>query len=314
MLVVDAHMHIWERLDGFVFGTMRTSNYRYGKVTYTGADGSFEFARWMPPSFVDSSARPELYFEFMEWAGVDKSVLLQGPVYGSQNAYYAQLRERHPDKFTFSYAFVDPRDPERAIRDLDVAVKVYHLNGAKFEPPHTPFWLDDPAVIPLWDKIAELGIVAAVDLGWHPEKPYHMQNDRFERIVARYRDTQFVLLHLGGSDLGNLQQHYPFPRLQRTLELRKYPNLHFEMGGLVSVCEYDEYPYERVQEMVRAAWETVGPDRLFWGSDWPYSEQLCTYPQNVNVIRKFCDFLPQEDKEKILGGNAMAFYGARGQR
>ncbi len=314
MQVVDAHVHVWEQVDGFVFGTMRTSNNRYGKMAYSGADGRFEIARWMPPSFADSSARPEVLFEYMEWAGVDKAVLLQGPVYGSQNAYYAALRERYPDRLIFSYAFVDPRYPEKAIRDLETAVRVYHLNGVKFEPPHTPFWLDDPALIPLYDKIAELGIVAAVDLGWHPEKPYHMQTDRFEKIVARYPGIEFVLLHLGGSDLGNLEQQYPFPRLQKTLELRKYPNVHFELGGLVSVCEHDEYPYERVQHIVRAAWEAVGADRLFWGSDWPYSNQLCTYPQNVNVIRKFCGFLQEADKAKIMGGTALEFYGRRGRK
>jgi predicted TIM-barrel fold metal-dependent hydrolase len=313
-MVVDSHMHVWERVDGTVFGTLRSSNHRYGKMLYTGAGGTSEIARWMPPAFADSSARAELYIEYMEWAGVDKAVLLQGPVYGSQNAYCADLRQRYPDKFIFSYAFVDPRDPQRAIRDLEVAVKTYHLNGVKFEPPHTPFWLDDPTVIPLWDKIAELGVVAAVDLGWHPERAYHMQNDRLERIIARYPDTPFVLLHLGGSDLGNLEQQHPFPTLQRTLQLRKYPNLYFEIGGLVSVCEHDEYPYTRVQEIVRAAWEAVGADRLFWGSDWPYAEQLCTYLQNVNVMRKFCDFLPAADKEKILAGTAMAFYGTRGQK
>jgi predicted TIM-barrel fold metal-dependent hydrolase len=237
---------------------------------------------------------------------------MQGPCYGDQNAYYAELRDRYPDKFIFAFAFVDPRYPEKALRDLDVAIKSHGLNGIKFEPNHTPFWLDDPDLKPVWDKIAELGIVAAIDLGWNPHNEYNMQNDQVEKVIVQYPETPFVLLHFGGSDLGNPDQVYPFPALQKTLELRKYPNVYFEAGGLVMMGEEDEYPYERVQDMIRAVWEKVEPERMFWGSDWPYTNQCCTYPQNVDVLRKHCNFLSEEDKSKILGESAMAFYGERG--
>ena len=51
----------------------------------------------------------------------------------------------------------------------------------------------------------------------------------------------------------------------------------------------------------------IGPDQIMWGSDYPHPEG--TWPNTAEYFRTtFSDF-PEADGRKILGANAIAFYG-----
>ena len=41
-----------------------------------------------------------------------------------------------------------------------------------------------------------------------------------------------------------------------------------------------------------------------WGSDMPNVERFCTYGQSLEYLRRYCDFLPASDMDRILGDNA----------
>ena len=54
--------------------------------------------------------------------------------------------------------------------------------------------------------------------------------------------------------------------------------------------------------------KTAGPDRLFWGSDWPFAayEDKVTYS---DTIRDFFDWIPDPAARRKIGGEtAFKFY------
>ena len=52
----------------------------------------------------------------------------------------------------------------------------------------------------------------------------------------------------------------------------------------------------------------LGAGRLVWGSDMPNVERFCTYGQSLEYLRRYCDFLPASDMDRILGDNAARLY------
>jgi hypothetical protein len=44
------------------------------------------------------------------------------------------------------------------------------------------------------------------------------------------------------------------------------------------------------------------------GSAMPNVERICTYGQSLEYLRRYCDFLPASDMDRILGDNAARLY------
>jgi len=262
----------------------------------------------MPPSFTTSTVSPEMVLEYMNSVQIDKAVLMQAPVYGVHNEYVAEVLAKYPDKFR-GFALIDPRSKE-APGKIDYLAHTLKFCGVKFEVPDVPFWLDGKEYWPLWEKISEESLLVAFDLGWDKtENPYCFQVKQLAELMKNFPEMKVIVLHLGVSRLWDSNQKYPFPFLQQTLQLAEFPNVWFEISCLPLLCEEEEYPYPRAQQIIEIAYKEVGSKRIVWGSDFPTVLQACTYRQTLNLIRNHCDFLTQKDKELILGKNAFELYG-----
>ena len=318
MEIIDAHVHVLPFLAGKRNQMLNTGEF-YGKVR-RGAHGEWRpgarrgLIQFAPPSFHPTSVSPEMLIAYMDWAGVNRAVLMQAPMYGNHNEYTASVAKANPTRFPVSIGLADPREGEKGLDELQLIHELGHA-GVKLEIPDQPFWVDDETYNPFWKKIEQLRLVCCIDLGWDPPvNPYNFQIDRLEKVVRRFPKIQFLIIHLGVSYLTDIGQKYPFPTLQKTLALKQYTNVWFDLTGLEEFCEdepppMNEYPFPRAQEIVRAAVEAVGPERLMWGTDFPSILVYCTYPQTLNLIRYHCSFLSEGDKEHILGKTAKNLFG-----
>jgi len=70
----------------------------------------------------------------------------------------------------------------------------------------------------------------------------------------------------------------------------------------------EEYPYPRVQEVIKVACEKASSDAIMWGSDYPSVLVSCTYKQTVKIVTEHCDFLSKGEKAKIMSENASNFF------
>jgi L-fucono-1,5-lactonase len=55
-------------------------------------------------------------------------------------------------------------------------------------------------------------------------------------------------------------------------------------------------------------WDTFGPDRLIYGSDWPNSDQWAAYPQILKIVREYFTAKGPQVMEKFFWKNSIAAY------
>ena len=64
----------------------------------------------------------------------------------------------------------------------------------------------------------------------------------------------------------------------------------------------DFYPY--LDEL----FESFGPSRLLYGSDWPVCLLAANYEQQLFIIQSYLANASAREKEQVLGENAVNFY------
>jgi len=316
-LIIDCHLHCFPWIGGVRDGKAATKGDRFGFV-YRVEENSVEKSRYMPPSFHNTSSQPEVALAYMEDAGVDKAVLMQSQCYGNHNEFISSLVSKWPKKFV-GMALVDPQQGgKELIASMRHAILELGLKGFKFEIPDIPFHPGDPQYLPMWKEIRKLDVPVVIDLGWG-EGDYYFDLDGIHKVLGQVEGLRMVLAHLGVSRLWDPKEQYPFPTLQRTLSLaKKFSTVMFDVAGLTNATQFmgtaeEEYPFQRMQKALKAAYEEVGAERMMWGSDYPSVLLSCTYGQLLSIFWKHCNFLSGEEKNEIMGINAMRFFNFDGE-
>lgn len=303
--LIDAHAHIWNKYAGVKRGDIAAESLGYGKIK---VEDNIE--KLLPSAFVDNRVTVEILLGYMEDIGTDQVVILQNPCYGDQKEYVSECMQLYSDKILATVGKIDPRKRENVIDEIDKLVNQYSCIGVKIEIPDVPFIMDASEYDFLWRKIVEDNLLVVLDLGFS-DGVYDFNIEKLTNVINRYPNIKMVLPHLGISRLWDLNQKYPYPELQKTLKLFKInkKNLYIDMSAIQFFDVNDEHPDKRNQDILKVVYETIGPDKILWGTDFPTILNLRTIRQCLDFIINHCEFLTDEDKIKILGQNALAVYG-----
>jgi predicted TIM-barrel fold metal-dependent hydrolase len=305
MLIVDAHTHVWEHFKGQRLGESAIEPLPFGKAKQ--GDKIFQL---LTPEYEGDAVKVEVLLGYMEYNDVDKAVIIQNPCYGDQREYVADIVKNYPEKFV-GIGMLDPRDKSNIEKEIDTLVNEFKFKGVKMEIPDTPFMLDDPEYSSIWEKVMENDCFVVIDLGWGEGLYAYDHNiDRLKNVLKKYPNIKMVLPHLGVSRLWDINQKYPFPKLQETfslLDINK-ENLWFDCSAVAEFEPDGEYPYYRSQEIIKTIKERWGMDRIMWGTDFPTHLKHSTYRQFLDFVIKHCDFLTESDLEMVLGKNAIEVY------
>jgi len=92
-------------------------------------------------------------------------------------------------------------------------------------------------------------------------------------------------------------------------ELGKRPQVYVKVsevlrrvGGQVPTAT--SFYRDRLDEL----WEIFGPDRLMYGSDWPYCDRWGAYPQVLKIVREYFQGKGRAIAEKFFWKNSIAAY------
>ena len=237
-MIVDCHVNIWE--DRHVLPLFAE-----------------QLARVRPQGAVGIKADADTIHR--EMAGVDKAIIFAlryGDSAGveSDDETTAAAVSKYPQKFV-GFAYCDPRRPD-CMELLRHAHKNLGLKGVKFGPIYNGVALDDPRLVPVYDYLVannmpltmHMGVTytrtSNVDLG-HPR--------HVEPLAHRYPDLKIVMAHMG----------HPWHN-DCIVIIRKQPNVFAE----VSAIYYRPWQYYNT---LIAAQEYGVTDKIFWGTDFPYS-------------------------------------------
>ena len=93
----------------------------------------------------------------------------------------------------------------------------------------------------------------------------------------------------------------------------KVPGIHCKLSGMITEASHDAWSADDLRPYVQHALRCFGPDRLMFGSDWPVCRLAGSWKQVLAGFTQACGPLPQVEREKLLGGTAIEFYGLEGR-
>ena len=307
-MIVDAHSHIFPAVNGRI-GTGPTRSLGYGRIQF----GDRE-TQLMPPYNDRTEYTPEMLVANMDWAGVDKVVLLQGTAYGECNDYARQALERYPERLILA-AFFDPWAADShaffatiVARPGFRAIKLECSVAAGLCGLYPTARLDAPEIAWLWDEIERRNLLLVLDLGAVGSRSY--QTGAVRAIARAHPDMRIVIAHLAQPH-PEAEAAPPLWRLwEEQIDLGLLDNVFFDTAALPAYLPDEDFPYPTVERYMHLAIERIGAHKIMWGTDQPGLLGVLSYPQLLRLAYLHTEFLATAEQEMILGGTAMQVYGS----
>lgn len=283
-MIVDCHMHLWKKATG-----KNLIQRDYGRF-----ESKERMRQLLPVSFIDSSSTAEMALAHMDWLGIDRGVVVQEWMDGRQDGYLAELAKTHHDRFSLM-GLLDGNDLAGAPDYVDRAVNELHLDGLKVTPGHFDrVNLDDERMMKIWERCAALDVPVVI----------HMLGGETmvaeaTRVVTALPRLTLVVAHLGLP---------PAEGWQKQVALGKFPNVFVDASGLTALFAYEGYPFPGAQAAIKEAFDIVGPNKIMWGSDYPRCLVDVSYKEILDLFRKECPFLSNQERAGILGETAAKVY------
>lgn len=300
MKLIDAHVHVFERIKGFGFaGEMRPVG--QGRIQLdTG-----EVSQMFPAEFGDCGVLAEDFLAFMDREGIDKAVVMQGPAYGYQNQYLAEVRKKYPDRF-LPAALIDPESFlfEPILKNLidNLGFRVFKLEMSTLGGImgyHSSNTMLHPNMDKLFDAVERVHGTIALDIGGPEESSY--QVDRVAALARSHPGLHVLMCHLLEPEDMNLD------RLAENLEKLKLDNVWFDISSLPTILK-EQAPYEKSLRCIQCGYEIVGAGRLVWGTDAPGSLVRNNYQTLLDVQVRCNPAFTDGEREQILYKNALDVY------
>ena len=227
------------------------------------------------------------------------------------NDYVARLTRDYPDRFA-GFASLPMQDTTASIAELERAVSVLGLKGAMIGDHVNGATYDDPSFLPLWKAAEALGAVLFIHQSGDTtvssrSDRYHLPNtignlvDRtvtfasfvYGGVMDACPDLKVCLAHGGGYAC------YGAGRMDRGWQVRTEAraNIHQPPSAYLGKFWYDCLTHS--EEALRFLIDTVGIDRIVFGTDWPFDMAI---DDPVNWVREMSR-LTDDEKDAILGGN-----------
>ena len=306
-MIIDAHAHIFPAVQGLT-GTGPTRGLGYGRI----AVGDEE-TQLLPPYNETTVFTPEMLLANMDWAGVTKAVLLQGPFYGECNSYVLEALDRYPDRLVGA-AYFDPWGPD-SHQEFETIIASSKFRVVKLECSeatglcglHLNARLDMPKIAWLWNELEQGGLVLTLDLGAIGSRSY--QTGAVRTIAEGHPDLRIVIAHLGQPNPSAETDAERWSLWWDQIDLGQLPNVWFDTAALPAYLPNEDFPYPTAERYLHLALERIGPSKVLWGTDLPGLLRHLNYPQLVRLAKLHIQSLSPDEQAMILGANAMRVYG-----
>jgi L-fuconolactonase len=237
----------------------------------------------------------------MDRNNVERAVLIQ--INGHfDNGYQFDAVQRYPDRLA-SVVLIDTQRSDAADELARCAER--GACGVRLTPEaRSPG--DDPLAV--WRKADELGF--AVSCAGNPAL---FASPAFASLVETLPDVPIVIEHLAGMKASD-------PPATAALHediyaLARYPNLTMKIHGLGEFLDRnmpvtDPFPFDSSGlPILHRAYETFGPDRLMWGSDFPPVSGREGYANALRFTMEQFAGKPDAEQEAMFGGTARRVFG-----
>lgn len=237
------------------------------------------------------------YLKMLATLGVERAVLVQPSVYGTDNTVMLEAMKAAGDRFR-GVAVVAENISDTELKKLDAAgVRGVRVNIVDVKDRK-------PGTLPM-DMLKKLALRVA-PLGWHME--FLMHADEFpdlDRAFAGF-PVDIVLGHLGYMKTDKGLANAGFRAL---LNLMKAGRAWVKLTGPSRITTAGGLPYVDVVPYARAL-IGANPERVIWGTDWPHVIIKTPMPNDGDLADLLSDWIPDaRQREQVLVRNPEKLYG-----
>lgn len=237
------------------------------------------------------------YQSLLKMLGVERAVLVQPSVYGTDNRAMLAALTAHPQQFR-GVAVIDS-NPHKI---SDALLEQLHLSGVRGIRCNIVDLADKSAGLPLHnlEQLAK----RIKPFGWHLELLMHVNEYPNLAKVFESFPVDLVFGHFGYS---HAQFGVQDPGFQGLLELLKNGRAWVKMTGPYRICDGD-LPYVDMRPLNDAVID-ANPQRLVWGSDWPHVMVKKQMPHDADLVDLFGEWASASNLRKsILVDNPNILY------
>jgi L-fuconolactonase len=125
-------------------------------------------------------------------------------------------------------------------------------------------------------------------------------------FVEKLPDQKLIIDHCAKPDIKNKKIN-DWKKWMK--EIAQHKNVYCKVSGLFTEAAWKGWSVSDFYPYLDVVFEAFGTNRLMFGSDWPVILVSGIYVQWKSLLEKYMDGFKEEEKEKIFGLNAIAFYG-----
>ena len=291
MIIIDAHSHLWYRQEATWDGRKITP-LPNGRSMFLG-----EEVQMLPPFMIDGHNTAEVFLSNMNYAQVQAAVVVQEFIDGQQNKYLREVKERYGNRF-FVCGMADYLRPGFLQQARDLIVNKHFrgmaVPGHRLITSKQRVMLNSDEMMAMFHLMEEYDVLLSVTL-----IDGGIQVGELREVIEECPRLKVAIGHFGMPVCEGWEEQ---------LLLCRYDNVYLESGGITWLYNAEFYPFPSAIRAIRKAIDTVGVEKLMWGSDYPRTITAITYRMSYDFITKSAE-LSDEEKRMFLGGNAQRFYG-----
>ena len=243
----------------------------------------------------------------MERNSVDQAVLIQ--IQGQfNNDYQFSCARQYPGKFA-PVVLIDTDAPDAA--QILERLAEQGASGVRFNAT-TRSAGDDPLL--LWRTAARLGLPVSC-----AGSAATFSAPEFAELIAALPTLPIVIEHLGSLSKPDDDGAAAIAR-RKVFDLACFPNIYIKITGLGEFCRraipvVEPFPFVRpLPDYLARAYDTFGPARMMWGSDYPPVSGREGYTNALRLTMAELAALPgfsADDREQIFGTTALTVFTPR---
>lgn len=203
------------------------------------------------------------------------------------NRYLYDFVKDHPDRL-IGFGSLHPDGDYNLEEEFEKCINDYGFKGLKLYPL-TGFYPDDERMYPIYDKAERYASVILFHTGVKDSGSMNMKYDDpiyIDNLAAEFPELKIVIAHVA------------YPWVEKAINVAFCNgNVFLEISGLITFEIFTRQPV--IKEVITKILNYVTlKEKTLFGSDGPRPTK------RYLEILKEADYIPDEDKKKILGGNA----------
>lgn len=271
-MIIDSHCHAWERWP-----------YEPPVPDFHGKGRFEQLLNEMDINGVDQA--------FLVCAGIEHNPHNNDYIARMSSLYSGRIRQVADVDCSWSETYHTPGAADR----LRQAAERWSLQAFThyMKPEDDGSWLYGEDGQAFFGTAVELGLIASIACSPHHHAALH-------RVAERFPQLTIFIHHLGHPRVGEKE------RLDQVLASARFANIGIKVSGFYYSTQqgFWDCPYaDSIREIVQPLYDTFGPRRLYWGSDYPVCLRFMTYRQAIECFRSHCDFIGEADQALIMGEN-----------